>query len=133
MAKKTVTFVTKNKAQLDRDMNKFGDQIKNVVFTLLDSKFEEMVNYAKENAVWVDRTGNARRSIAKEDFSNGDVAKFYLVIGVDYGIWLEIANAGKYAILEPTADVFEPQIMEMFRKVGIQLTGNVKFTILTGF
>lgn len=133
MAKKTVTFYTKNKAELIREFNQFGKEIKNVLHSITDVTFNEMVNYAKENAVWIDRTGNARRSISAEDFSQGDVLEFYLTIGVDYGIWLEVANDGKYKILRPTATVFEPQLVKRFEAVGIKLTGNISFTMTEGF
>lgn len=128
MSKPSIRITVKNKAQLRRDLGFFGDQIKNVVHDLTDAKFNEMVNYAKANAVWIDRTGNARKSIEQVDMSDGDTVRFYLTIGVDYGIWLEVANDGKYKILQPTLTVYEPEIMKMLEQVGVQLQKEGVFT-----
>lgn len=114
----------KNEANFNKNFNQFGTKIKDIIYMLVDVKFNEMVNYAKQNAVWIDRTGNARNSISSVDMSNGDVIKFYLTIGVDYGIWLELCNDGKYRILQPTFTIFEPQIMNQLKKVGVYLTQN---------
>lgn len=123
MSKASVRFTLKNKAKLLQNFNQFGDNIKNVVHDLTEAKFIEMVNYAKTNAIWIDRTGNARQSIDSVDLSEKDVVKLYLTIGVDYGIWLEVANDGKYAILQNTLTIYEPEIMAMLEQVGVALTG----------
>ena len=126
--KPSVTVTFKNKAQFNKELNKFGDQIKNVVHDIMDVAFNDMVNYAKANAVWIDRTGNARRSIAAEDLSSKDVVLFYLTIGVDYGIWLEVANDGKYRILQPTMTIYEKKIMDLLARVGVELKNQGTFT-----
>ena len=122
MTKPAISITLKNEAQLSKNFSQFGNQIKNIVHDLVDVKFNEMVTFAKANAVWIDRTGNARNSITSEDISSGDVVKFYLTIGVDYGIWLELANDGKYRILQPTMTIYEPQIMKLLETVGVKLT-----------
>lgn len=122
MTKARVRITIKNKAQLNKNFQQFGVKLKSIVHDVMDAKFIEMVNYAKENAIWIDRTGNARQGITSVDMSEGNVVKFYLTIGVDYGIWLELANDGKYAILQPTMTVFEPEIWAMLEQVGIELT-----------
>ncbi len=118
----SIKFTMKNEAQLKNNFNKYGRKLTAVIRTILDSTFTEMVNYAKENAVWIDRTGDARNSITSKDLSSGKVLRFYLTIGVDYGIWLEVANGGKYQILRPTMTIYEPRIMKLFERVGIKLT-----------
>jgi len=123
MTKASVRFTLKNKATLMQNMNQFGENIKNVVHDLTEAKFIEMVNFAKTNAIWIDRTGNARQSIDSVDLSSGNVVKFYLTIGVDYGIWLEVANDGKYGILQDTLTIYEPEIIDMLEQVGVALTG----------
>ncbi len=68
---------------------------------------------AKANAPWTDRTGNARRSL----HSKSQVSAMELVItlhhGVEYGIFLEVCNAGRFAILIPTLNANKAQIMAM--------------------
>jgi hypothetical protein len=72
---------------------------------------EEMQAWAKANAIWQDQSGDARalfRAYAKD--SPGVLAEIVLTHGVDYGLWLEIAHAGKYAIIPKTIDQFGPRI-----------------------
>lgn len=66
---------------------------------------------AQERAPWTDRTGNARQSIDIADLSNQQEIRFLLIIGVEYGIWLELANQGKYRIIGPTVDATGQRIM----------------------
>lgn len=128
MTKPAISITLKNEAELTKNFNLFGGQIKKVVHDLMDVTFNEMVTFAKTNAVWTDRTGNARNSITSEDLSSGDVVKFYLTIGVDYGIWLELANDGKYRILQPTLTIYEPRIMKLLESVGVALTNGRMIT-----
>jgi hypothetical protein len=78
-----------------------------------------MANYAKANAPWTDRTGNARQGL----WSNVEgVPRQSVSISIehgviDYGIWLEILHAGRWAILLPTISYFHPRIMADIRKV----------------
>ena len=60
----------------------------------------ECVVYAKHNAPWTDRTGNARRSIHQERSSDGMEAM--VGIGMPYGKYLELNHGGKYRIIHPT-------------------------------
>jgi hypothetical protein len=64
----------------------------------------DMENYGKQNRPWQDRTGNARASIAGVSKLDGDILSVTILIGVYYGIFLELANAGKYRIILPTRD-----------------------------
>lgn len=65
---------------------------------------KKMENFAKENRRWTDRTGHARQRL------NGYVSKIqngyriYIAHGVDYGIWLELANEKRFAILPQTIE-----------------------------
>jgi regulator of sirC expression with transglutaminase-like and TPR domain len=72
---------------------------------------EEMESYAKSNAPWTDRTGDARAGLhADVDTSLGDIT-IELAHAVDYGIYLELKDDGKYAILMPTIEALGPRIL----------------------
>ncbi|OJF16986.1 MAG: hypothetical protein A6D91_04700 [Bacillaceae bacterium G1] len=66
---------------------------------------QKLEGYAKPHAPWTDRTGHARQSLhgGVEQRQEGTLV-LYLSHGVEYGIYLELANGGKYAILGPTVD-----------------------------
>lgn len=61
--------------------------------------------YARINANWIDRTGNARQGLAAEpDLSGTANGRWAIVIyhQVNYGIWLETRFGGRYAIIDRT-------------------------------
>lgn len=65
--------------------------------------------WMKKNAVWTDRTGNARQTLYAE--VEKSLAEIAIVFdhGMDYGYWLEFANQGAYAIIAPTLDYWGPR------------------------
>jgi hypothetical protein len=68
--------------------------------------------YARRNAKWHDRTGNARsglRGIA-ESQTNGPY-KIILAHGVPYGIYLEVRWSGRLGIINPTLAAEGPEVM----------------------
>ena len=72
-----------------------------------------MEAYAKTNAIWTDRTGNARQKLKGEA---AWVSKDQIMIAVshhmDYGFWLELAHGRKYKILEQS---IEDNVEELYR------------------
>lgn len=77
--------------------------------------------YAKLNRPWTDRSREARRRLKGQHFWETDTQmKVAIAHGVDYGVYLELANDGKYAILEPTMnevkDEFYRQAERIFNK-----------------
>ncbi|ADQ06506.1 conserved hypothetical protein [Caldicellulosiruptor hydrothermalis 108] len=73
--------------------------------------------YAKENAPWTDRTGNARQGLhGGVDINGKDSYTLYLSHGVEYGIWLELAHDGNYAIVGPTIDAHLQRIKETIKE-----------------
>ncbi|WP_291632206.1 hypothetical protein [Clostridium sp.] len=57
---------------------------------------------AKENRKWVDRTSAARNRMTAKSEKKAFGYRLTLAHGVDYGLWLELANEGNYAILDET-------------------------------
>lgn len=78
---------------------------------------EEMEQYAKANAPWQDRTGDARERLHATVEETGPVGTIVLSHGVPYGIWLEIANGGRYSIIPQTIDVFGPRVMRSLQNM----------------
>lgn len=72
---------------------------------------KEVEEYARDNAPWEDRTGDARAGLTAESEDDFPVFKIHLFHTVDYGIWLEIRWDGRFAIIQPTLEHFGPQIM----------------------
>lgn len=81
------------------------------VKTLAERYSVEIEGWMKENAPWIDRTGNARQTLYSEvtDIANEAVI-IILSHGVEYGVFLELAHAGSYAVITPALDHFIPRI-----------------------
>jgi hypothetical protein len=61
--------------------------------------------YARLNAPWTDRTGNARSGLTAEADNSGSGNLHYeinIYHKMPYGIWLEVRWSGRYAIIVPT-------------------------------
>jgi hypothetical protein len=57
--------------------------------------------YMKTNAPWTDRTTAARSGLHAISSRSGSRFELTLAHAVSYGIWLEVANSGKYQIILP--------------------------------
>lgn len=91
-------------------MQAYTAEIIAAVTQLLMAYAPRIEAWMKENALWTDRTGNARQTLyaeAGELLAGAYVAFDY---GVDYGFWLEYANGGKYQIIAPALDKFGAEI-----------------------
>lgn len=81
--------------------------------------------WMKQNAPWQDRTGLARRSLRAYVLeSPGVFAEVVFEQGknVPYGIWLEVANGGRYAIVAPAVSYWGRRLMQdVQRIINLQL------------
>lgn len=70
---------------------------------VFDSYEAVVENYARSNAPWTDRTGNARAGLFGKHQSEPMVVHKLVVYGtMPYTYWLEVRWSGKYAIIGPT-------------------------------
>jgi hypothetical protein len=71
-------------------------------------------SYARQNAKWTDRTGNARNGLkavhVKEPMVRHELIVFH---SMPYGIWLEVRWSGRYAIIAPTLQWAAPQLSKV--------------------
>lgn len=65
---------------------------------------------AKTQAPWTNRTGMARATLHADATMNGMGGEIVLSHGMDYGIWLEIANGGRYQVIDPTMQVMVAEL-----------------------
>jgi hypothetical protein len=100
--------------QLAKAIEQYGDRVLVAVTAVAGRIATLMQNDARANAPWTDRTGNARTGLfgtAERDVARSLVT-IYLSHGadLDYGIWLELANAGRYAVIERTIEAHLPEL-----------------------
>jgi len=69
----------------------------------MDFMRDHAETYARENAPWTDRTGNARNGLfvvhEKEPMVIHRLITYHTM---SYGLWLEVRWSGRYAIIGPT-------------------------------
>ncbi len=93
-------------------IEKYGDRVITAVTAVAGRVAAEMSNSAKANAPWTDRTANARTGLfgTAERDTTAQVVTLFLSHSpvIDYGIWLELANGGNYAIIMRTIESHLP-------------------------
>lgn len=77
-------------------------------------KFE---NYAKANKPWTDRTGHARQRLAGWVEVLTNKVRIHIGHGVDYGVYLELCNERRYAILQPTVNAVSKEVLEGYEEL----------------
>ena len=106
---------------LAQAVEQYGDRVLQAVAAVAQYAATQMQNDAKANAPWTDRTANARTGLfgtSEADFAR-HVVTIYLSHGatIDYGLWLEIANSGTYAVIMRTMETHYQDVMDMLREV----------------
>lgn len=107
-------------SELAAAVERYGDRVLRAVAAVAQYVATEMQNDAKRNASWTDRTGNARTGLfgtSEADFA-AHVVTIYLSHSavLDYGVFLELANGGRYAVIMRTMEAKYPELMSMLRE-----------------
>jgi len=107
--------------ELARAIERYGDRVLQAVAAVAQYAATQMQNDAKAQATWTDRTGNARTGIfgtSEADFG-AKVVTIYLSHGavIDYGVWLELANSGRYAVIMRTMQAHYQPLMDMLKEI----------------
>lgn len=104
--------------EVKANMVLFGEKVKQAVRKVAEYWAPILERYAKENAAWTDRTGNARQTLHAfiEELSE-DTVKLWLSHGMDYGVSLETKYGGKYAIIWSTIERHLPKIRKMLKEI----------------
>lgn len=102
-----------DKSTLKKNLDKMSVKLGAVVLMYAATKASEIQAKMKLNRPWTDRTGMAKALLnAKVSQPNKNTVRITLAHGVDYGIWLELANGKNYAIIAPTVREEGPRIVE---------------------
>lgn len=93
------------------------DRLDVAVGMLCETAAKNLEGDAKDQARWVDRTGAARQRLQGYTYRTSTGWRIVLAHGVDYGIWLELANEKRFAIVGPLIDLTSPYILQDFRNL----------------
>lgn len=114
MARSKITGLDEVFANLD----KFKRRQENAARFGAELTAMEMEAYAKRNRNWKDRTNIARLGLTGSWDYDGTIARVALAQTPHYGVWLELANAGKYAIIERTIRAHRRKFQENVKRLG---------------
>lgn len=99
------TWTTPPTSAFKRFFQAYTEEIRRTAMAIALRRAPEIENWMKENAVWEDRTGNARQTLYTEvNNLYGVAVEIVLSHGVDYGQYLEVVSGGVYAIVGPALD-----------------------------
>lgn len=88
------------------------------VQAIVESCAPEVLDYAKRNAPWSDITGAARNGLGVEVDSDEGNVWLQLYHTVEYGLWLEVIEDGKWATIMPTLEGFAKDLIEAAVEIG---------------
>lgn len=107
--KAAITFDT---GDLECNLKKLPGDINKRLDTVFDYNSQWGTTWMKLNAPWTDDTGAARASLIAVAASQQSQHTITVAHGVSYGIWLEVANSGKFAILGPAMRIIGANVMK---------------------
>lgn len=87
---------------LENGLSSMEDKFDVAIRLFANTAASKLEDSAKENRPWTDRTSSARLRMKGKAFKVNNGYKLELAHGVNYGVWLELANEGKYAIIDKT-------------------------------
>jgi len=111
---------------IHKRIEQFSPKAREYIGASVDFASQTGMRDMKRKAPWTDRTGNARNGLftAPSTGVGGNDWTILFSHSVTYGIWLEIRNNGKYAIIMPTVlrtgnDLMR-HLKQMFRELDKQ-------------
>jgi len=130
---------TKPPTALNPAIIAYGNKVKAAVVAVAQFIGAKMENAAKADAPWTDRTANARQGLfyAVDSDAGGevsgsanlsgqesgmisvskDIVALYLSGSMSYQVFLELSNAGRYAIIMRTMESHYTELMQMLKGI----------------
>ena len=107
------TVFSKDQSLLDTSLSQLEMKLKAAIMVYLNYQSNKLTSYMQINRPWRDRTGEAKRRLnVKPTSPDSETLRLVLSHGVPYGVWLEMANEKRYAIINPTIKTQGPKVVE---------------------
>lgn len=100
-----------------RNLNNWAKRQRAASLALAENWGGQLEGRAKTNAPWADRTSNARNGLFGSVEDGNDAILIRLSHSIEYGVFLELANDGRFAILKPTIDAAIPEVVASYKKL----------------
>lgn len=104
--------------QVLKNLRRFDDRLRVALALDAQNIAIQMENWAKENANWEDRTGDARKYL-KSHVKWEHVNELVVAIAhhKEYGVFLELANERKNAILEEAISQYSKEFTNGWKQI----------------
>ena len=102
---------------LAKNVGTYGDRLIKAIHALAQVFAQKIATYAKANAGWTDRTSNARQGLTGTAIASATGVVIYLFHTMFYGIYLELSNAGKYAVILRSMEAHYGPLMQAIRSL----------------
>ncbi|CAM3004691.1 hypothetical protein HAHI6034_10885 [Hathewaya histolytica] len=107
------------------NLKRFTSKLRAALFLDAQNIAANMERWAKANAKWIDRTSDARQFLkATVQWKNSNELMIAMSHHVDYGVYLELCNEGRYAILEQAIQEFAPEFKKGWKQI-VQSAGGI--------
>lgn len=103
--------------EVKKNLHEWADRQRAAVITLANNWAGQLEGRAKTTAPWTDRTGNARNGLFGGVEVKGTEVFIRLGHSMEYGIFLELANDGRFAVLKPIIDQAVPEIYDSYKRL----------------
>lgn len=112
--KNRVTWV-RPPAHISANLGRYGQKVEAATVAVAEFIGAKMQNYARANAPWQDRTGNARSGLFYQVVREAarKLVIVYLAHTVFYGKFLELSHGERYAIIWPTIEKHLSELEKM--------------------
>ena len=112
-----------NESTLGKNIDRMAEKAGAVILQYANTKAPIIEAEMKGTRPWTDRTGRAKSALnVRVSNPKPNIVRMTLAHGVDYGIWLELANEKNFAIIAPTLRYSGPEVVEelqgIFSKFG---------------
>jgi hypothetical protein len=104
---------------IERGLDNYVIRIHETIKAVADYFAPQLETYAKDNAPWTDRTGNARQGLTGlVDDVAVSIVDLYLTHSpaIFYGKFLELSYSGRYSIILPTMEAHYDNIFKLLQQ-----------------
>lgn len=117
MATLTFQWDSGSPAQIEANTLAYIQKVEAAIKDIAGLIASRLQAHAQANAPWTDRTGVAREGLVTIADVSTELVTIYLVTTAPYGVFLELARGGKYAIIMPTIEALMPEIYALMQRV----------------
>lgn len=102
-----------------QNLGEMSERLKAQLQVLGQATGQKIQAYAQENAPWTDRTGDARQRLKYNSEINDNGLTISIFHQMEYGIYLELCNNEKYAILKNSRDAMLPEFLDAVKHLRL--------------